>query len=104
MTKSSVLYFLGLFLAQLIQAEEEIAHCHKANQQNEDPLEHAAHALGLQIHEEIGVDQRRGGGGNQNGGIKLQNRGLNEDESHIATSGWFEVNIHTGEIKDIMNQ
>lgn len=28
----------------------------------------------------------------------------NKDESHIATSGWFEVNIHTGEIKDIMNQ
>lgn len=28
----------------------------------------------------------------------------NEEESHIATSGWFEVNINTGKIKDIMNE
>lgn len=28
----------------------------------------------------------------------------NEDESHTATTGWFEVNIYTGEIKDIMKQ
>lgn len=28
----------------------------------------------------------------------------NEEESHIATSGWFEVNANTGKIKDIMNE
>ena len=28
----------------------------------------------------------------------------NEEESHVATSGWFEVNINTGKIKDIMNE
>lgn len=28
----------------------------------------------------------------------------NEEESHIATTGWFEVNINTGKIKDIMNE
>lgn len=28
----------------------------------------------------------------------------NEEESHIATSGWFEVNVNTGKIKDIMNE
>ena len=28
----------------------------------------------------------------------------NKEESHIATSGWFEVNMYTGEIVDIMNQ
>ncbi|EQK48696.1 MAG: hypothetical protein ACRDC3_15885 [Paraclostridium dentum] len=28
----------------------------------------------------------------------------NEEESHVATSGWFEVNISTGKIKDIMNE
>ena len=28
----------------------------------------------------------------------------NEEESHIATSEWFEVNINTGKIKDIMNE
>lgn len=28
----------------------------------------------------------------------------NEEESHIATSGWFEVSINTGKIKDIMNE
>lgn len=28
----------------------------------------------------------------------------NEDESHTATTGWFEVNMYTGEIKDIMKQ
>lgn len=27
----------------------------------------------------------------------------NEDESHTATTGWFEVNMYTGQIKDIMN-
>lgn len=28
----------------------------------------------------------------------------NEEESHVATSGWFEVNVNTGKIKDIMNE
>ncbi|KKY01035.1 hypothetical protein VN21_10965 [Paraclostridium benzoelyticum] len=28
----------------------------------------------------------------------------NEEESHVATSGWFEVNANTGKIKDIMNE
>lgn len=28
----------------------------------------------------------------------------NDDESHTATTGWFEVNMYTGEIKDIMKQ
>ncbi|WP_373599900.1 hypothetical protein [Paraclostridium bifermentans] len=28
----------------------------------------------------------------------------NEDETHIATSGWFEVNMYTGNITDIMNE
>ncbi|MGL5652050.1 MAG: hypothetical protein ACRDDE_09845 [Paraclostridium sp.] len=28
----------------------------------------------------------------------------NEEESHVATSGWFEVNVDTGKIKDIMNE
>lgn len=28
----------------------------------------------------------------------------NEEESHVATSGWFEVNINTGKIKDIINE
>ncbi|MGL5712855.1 MAG: hypothetical protein ACRCXT_09415 [Paraclostridium sp.] len=28
----------------------------------------------------------------------------NEDESHIATTSWFEVNMNTGEIKDVMKQ
>ncbi|MEG2246007.1 MAG: hypothetical protein RSC84_01005 [Peptostreptococcaceae bacterium] len=28
----------------------------------------------------------------------------NEDESHIATSGWFEVNMYTGKITNIMNE
>ncbi|MBS6509063.1 MAG: hypothetical protein KH369_12755 [Paraclostridium bifermentans] len=28
----------------------------------------------------------------------------NEEESHIATSGWFEINVNTGKIKDIMNE
>lgn len=28
----------------------------------------------------------------------------NEDESHIATSGWFEINMYTGKITDIMNE
>lgn len=27
----------------------------------------------------------------------------NEEESHTATVGWFEVNIYTGEIIDIIN-
>lgn len=27
----------------------------------------------------------------------------NGDESHTATTGWFHVNIHTGEVSDIMN-
>ena len=54
--KERRLHLLGLFLAQLIQAEEEITHCHKANQQNEDPLEHTTHALSFQVHKEIGID------------------------------------------------
>lgn len=28
----------------------------------------------------------------------------NEGETHTATSGWFEVNMYTGEIKDIMKR
>lgn len=28
----------------------------------------------------------------------------NEEESHVATSGWFEVDVNTGKIKDIMNE
>jgi hypothetical protein len=28
----------------------------------------------------------------------------NEEESHIATSGWFEVNMYSGKIVDIMNE
>lgn len=28
----------------------------------------------------------------------------NEDETHIATSGWFEVNMYTSKIVDIMNE
>lgn len=28
----------------------------------------------------------------------------NEEETHIATSGWFEVNMYTGDIINIMNE
>ena len=72
-----------LFLAQSVQAEEEVTDGNKAGSQNTDPHQDAAHTLGFQIHKEVGVNQRSGGGGDQNGGIELQNSRLDQQEGSI---------------------
>ena len=48
---------LLLLAGELIQPKEQEAHCHKADKNQGEPLGNAQHTLGLQIHEEIGVDQ-----------------------------------------------
>ena len=74
--------YLFLF-SQLIDPEKCEAHGDKATQQYHDPLCNADNALGFQVHEEVGIDQGRGGFGNQDRRVKPKHSRLNEDEDDV---------------------
>ena len=67
-----------VFLIQSVKSVEHKANCNECYRKNADPHKHAGNALGLQIHEEIGIDQGGGGSGDQNGRIELQNDSLHQ--------------------------
>ena len=72
------------FLSQMVESEENEAHCNECRGKNTDPLQYAGNAEVVEVYEEIGVDQRRVRGRDQNGGVKLQNDCLDQKEDRVA--------------------
>ena len=77
------LFGTGLF-AKFVKTEENETDGHKCCSENAYPHEHTANTLSIEVYEEIGVDEGRGGGGDEDGGVELQNDGLNEQEDDIG--------------------
>ena len=75
---------VAVFLPQLIKAKEQVSHSGKGHRENRDPHQDTGDTLGIQIHEEVGIDQGGSGSGNQNRGIKSQNNRLDQQEDHVG--------------------
>ena len=80
----SLLFISSLLLSQLIQSEEQESNRDKCRRKNADPHQYTGDTLGFQVHKEVGINQRRGGSGNQNRRIKLQNDCLNQEKCHVS--------------------
>ena len=74
----------GVSSSDSVQSEEEKSYRDKSHEEDQDPHGYAANAQRLKVQEEIRIDQRGSGGGNHDGGVKLQNCGLNENEDRVC--------------------
>ena len=76
--------FYAFFFSDAVQAEEQVSYRNKCYGKNADPHQNAGYALGFQVYKEVGIDQRGGCGGYQNGSVELQNDCLNQEEDNVS--------------------
>ena len=76
--------FLFFLSRNLIETEENIADRNERSGKNTDPHQNTGNAELIEVQEEVGVNEGSAGGGNENGGVKLQDHCLNEEENGVA--------------------
>ena len=76
--------FILFLLTKLIKPEENESDSNECDGKDSDPHKHTANTLCINVYKKVGIDERSGSGGNENGCIKLKDKSLNKKENNVS--------------------